>query len=226
MSQGTNTLPPFSQISEVTPNQLAKDAYSEGPHGPGEPRVERQPAEVAPSLSLAQQQVWLHAQLAPDVPLCEVLILERTGPLDHEALELSLSEISRRHEVLRTTFPVVDGTAVPAVAEPQTVKLALTELNDLPDGQRATEVLRIATEEARRPFDLANCPLMRTRLLRFKQDYVLIVTLHTLVADEWSLNILARELDALYQAYAAGEPSPLPELPVQYADWAHGQKTW
>ena len=221
-------MPRFAQISEATPSQLAGDGYAEGPQGPAESRVPRRPAGVAPSLSFAQQQVWLHAQLAPGVPLYhEVLILERTGPLDREALERSFSEISRRHEILRTTFPAIDGTVVPAVAEHPIVKLALTELNPALDGQRAAEVLRIATEEARQPFDLANGPLMRARVLCLsKENYVLVVTLHTLVADEWSLNVLAREIDVLYLAYSAGEPSPLSELPLQYPDHAHWQKDW
>jgi amino acid adenylation domain-containing protein len=228
MSEGTNTLPGFAQISEPTPNQLVGEGYTEGPQGRGEPRVPRRPPGVAPSLSFTQQQVWLHAQLARDAPLYhEVLILEHNGPLDREALERSFGEISRRHEILRTTFPAIDGTVVPALTEHQTVKLALTELNALPDGQSAAEVLRIATEEVRQPFDLANGPLIRARLLCLsKENYVLVVTLHTLVADEWSLNVLARELDALYEAYSAGDPSPLSELPVQYADHAYWQKAW
>ncbi len=228
MSEGTNTLPRFAQISEATPNHLGGDGYAEGPQGPAGSRVPRRPLGVAPSLSFAQQQVWLHAQLAPGVPLYhEVLILERTGPLDREALERSFSEMMRRHEILRTTFPAVDGTVVPTVAEHQTVKLVLTELDPSLDGQRAAVVLRIATEEVRQPFDLANGPLMRARVLGLsKENYVLVVTLHTLVADEWSLQLLARELDVLYQAYSAGEPSPLSELPVQYADHAHWQKDW
>jgi surfactin family lipopeptide synthetase A len=228
MSEGINTLSRFAQISEATPNQLMGDGYAEGPRGLAEPSVTRRPAGVAPSLSFAQQQVWLHAQLAPDAPLYhEVLILERNGPLDCEALERSFSEISRRHEIVRTTFPAVDGTVVPAVAEQQTVELAITELNAVPDGQRAAEVLRIAREESRQAFDLATGPLMRARLLGLSEEnYVLVITLHTLVADEWSLNILARELNALYQAYSTGEPSPLSELPAQYADCAYWQKTW
>jgi surfactin family lipopeptide synthetase A len=228
MSEGTNTLPRIAQSSEATPSQLVSGGYAEGLQRPTEPPVPRRPLGVTPLLSFQQQQVWLHAQLAPDTPLYhEVLVLERNGLLDREVLEQSFSEIRRRHEILRTTFRAVDGALVPAVAEHQTVKVAFTELNTSLDGQRATELLQIATEEARQPFDLANGPLMRARLLCLsKENYVLVVTLHTLVADEWSLNLLARELDALYQAYSAGEPSPLPELPVQYADCTYWQKTW
>jgi amino acid adenylation domain-containing protein len=221
-------LPRMTQISEPTPSQLTGEDYTEGRQETAELRIPRQPAGAAPSLSFAQQQVWLHAQLAPDTPLYnEVLILERNGPLDPLALERSFSEINRRHEILRTTFPVVGETVVPAVGEPQPMELPVTEVNPFLDGQRTAEVLRIVEKEARQPFDLAKGPLMRARLLCLsKENYVLVVTLHNLVADEWSLNLLARELDALYQAYSAGEPSPLAELPIQYADCARWQRSW
>jgi surfactin family lipopeptide synthetase A len=227
MSEGTNTLPRLAPISEPTADQLAGDGYAAGSQGSG-PHISRRPEGLAPSLSFAQQQVWLHEQMAAGVPLYhEVLILERSGPLDRAALERSFNEILRRHEILRTSFPSVDGTAVPAVAAHQRVELTLTDLGALPERQRAGELLRIAAEEVRQPFDLANGPLMRVRLLGLsKENYVLIVTLHNLAADEWSLGVLARELDALYQAYSASDPSPLAELPVQYADCAHWQRSW
>jgi amino acid adenylation domain-containing protein len=219
-------LPRTAQISEIT--RPGEYGLTEGPRGLTELHISRRPPGVAPSLSAAQQQVWLHSQLAPNVPLYnEILILERTGALDRAALERSLGEISRRHEILRTTFPAVDGTVVPAVAEHRPIELPYTDLNALLDGRRTAEVLRIVTEEARQPFDLANGPLMRARLLCLSEEnHVLVVTLHNLVADEWSLSVLSRELDALYQAYSAGEPSPLADLPLQYADYAHWQRNW
>jgi amino acid adenylation domain-containing protein len=227
MSEGTNTLPRLPPISEPTADQLAGDGYADGSQGSG-PHISRRLAGLAPCLSFEQQQVWLHEQLAAGVPLYhEILILERSGPLDRVALERSFNEILRRHEILRTSFPKVDGTAVPIVAAHQQVELALTELDALPERQRTAELLRIATEEVRLPFDLPNGPLMRVRLLGLsKENYVLIVILHNLVADEWSLGVLARELDTLYQAYSAGEPSPLAELPVQYADCVRWHGSW
>jgi amino acid adenylation domain-containing protein len=187
------------------------------------------PQSVGPMpLSIAQQQVWLHAQLAAGVPLYnEVLILERVGPLDQEALEQSLGEIIRRHETLRTTFAVQDGSPAQVIAEDLEMDLPVTELSGLTGQNRETRVLRIATEEARQPFDLTKGPLIRVRLLRLsKQNHILIVTLHTIIADEWSLNILADELAMLYEAYSAGEPCPLPDLPIQYGDYAHSQRDW
>jgi surfactin family lipopeptide synthetase A len=228
MSEEFNSLPSQAQVLEPTPSPFMWHGYTEAPQDLNEPRVTRRPPGVPQALSFAQQQVWLHAQLAQGVPLYnEVLILERTGPLDRESLERSLREIYRRHEILRTTFPAVDGTVVPAVAEHQTVELRVTQLDGLPERSRGPEVLRIATEEARQPFDLANGPLMRARLLGLtQQHYILVVTLHTLVADEWSLSVLSRELGILYQAYSAGARSPLSDLPVQYGDYAHGQRSW
>jgi len=170
----------------------------------------------------------LQTQLAVGVPLCnEVLILERTGPLNRNALERSFSEVTRRHAALRTSFTAVDGTPIQRIAEHQAATIPLTEVNTPRGQQPSTEVLRIAKEEVRRPFDLAKGPLVRARLLRLSRDnYVLVVTLHNIVADDWSLNILARELVELYQAFSAGEPSPLSDLPIEYTDYAHWQKYW
>jgi amino acid adenylation domain-containing protein len=190
-----------------------------------EPPVTRRPARASPNLSFAQQQVWLHVQLAPSVPLYnEVLILERTGLLNLEALRQSFREIINRHETLRTTVPTIDGAPIQVVAERQDVAVALTELSAFGDQQRKAEALRITTEEARQPFDLAEGPLMRARVLRLSQEnYVLVVTLHAIIADEWSLNVLAHELGVLYQAYSAGKPSQLFVSPIQYSDFVHWQ---
>src|SRR6266576_5354370 len=194
-------------------------------HYPETP-VARVSVGASPPLTCAQQQVWLHAQLAPDVPLYnEILILERTGSLDRDALEQSLREITRRHVTLHTSFPGVDGIPTPVIAE-QSPNLLFSNLNGLPGQDRKPEVLRIAVDEARQPFNLAEGPLMRSRLLQLSHEsYVLFLTLHTIVADELSLCILARELGALYQAYSTGKPSTLPSLPIQYADYALWQRS-
>jgi len=170
----------------------------------------------------------LQAQHAAGAPLYnQVLILERRGPLNQEVLERSFSEIIRRHATLRTTFPTVDGTPTQLIADYWGTVVQLTELGSLSDQDRNAEVLRIATEEARSPFDLAEGPLVRVRLIRLsKENYILIVTVHYIVADDWSLNILARELGELYQAYSTGEPSRLCDLPIEYIDYAYWQRDW
>jgi len=179
-------------------------------------------------LSTAQQQVWLHGQLVPEVPLYnEVLILERMGSLNREILEQSFQEIIRRHEALRTTFAVEDGSPAQVIAEHCDFELSVTDLSGEPSDKQEASILAIATGEVRQPFDLAKRPPIRARLLRRSaQNHILIVTLHTIIADEGSLNILARELATLYEAYSAGEPSPLPDLRIQYGDYAHWQRGW
>lgn len=215
---------PLGQLSESTGVPLAGREHIGGLSG--SPVTQRTTGTSLP-LSFAQQHVWLHAQLAPHVPLHhEVLILQRDGALNREVLERSLNEIVRRHQALRTTFPVVDGVPIQVIAEKQAVELPLTELSDLADEHRRVEVLRISAAEARQPFDLMEGPLMRARLLRLsRENHVLVLTLHTLAADEWSLNVLGRELGALYRAYSAGEPSPLSDSSTQYADYVHWQRS-
>lgn len=207
---------------------LAGAEYTRPRQGLSSPTVTPRPFGPPPPLSFAQQQVWLHAQLAPNTPLYnEILILERRGPLNSEALERSLGEIRRRHETLRTTFPAVDGFPIQVIAQPQIVELPWVDLSGLPDEQRRTRILRIAAEEVRRPFNVAGGPLMRALLLRLSEEHsVLLLTWHTLVADDWSLNILASELVALYRAFSNGDPSPLADLPVQYADFACWERNW
>ena len=179
-------------------------------------------------LSTAQQQVWLHGQLAPEVPLYnEVLILERVGSLNRGILEQTFKEIIRRHEALRTTFAVEDGSPAQVVAAHYDFELPVTDLSGVPGDKQEASVLAIATEEVRRPFDLPKRPPVRARLLRLSAEkHILVVTLHTIIADEGSLGILAYELATIYAAYSAGEPSPLPDLRIQYGDYAHGQRDW
>jgi len=178
-------------------------------------------------LSLAQQQVWTYASLAHRIPLCNTAFIVRyAGPINQNALEQTLSELVRRHESLRTTFATDDGIPVQIINEHQTTELSVTDLKSLPEPEREAEVRRIAEELVRQPFALSEGPLMRARLLQLRyDDYVLIVALHTIVADDWSKNVYVRELSALYKAYSAGKPSPLPDLPIHYADYANWQKT-
>jgi amino acid adenylation domain-containing protein len=177
-------------------------------------------------LSYEQQHIWLHSQLAPELPLYnEILTVRRTGPLDVPALERSLSEIIRRHEAWRTVFHTVDGEPVQVILPPPTISLPVIDIRELPEAEREPEALRLAAEEARRPFDLVVGPLLRTKLVRLaEEEHRLYVTLHQIIFDGVSANsVFLPELVTLYEAYAVGRPSPLPEPEIQYADFAQWQ---
>ncbi|MDY7077386.1 MAG: amino acid adenylation domain-containing protein [Chloroflexota bacterium] len=192
------------------------------------PAIEAVPRDGELPLSFAQQRMWFLGQLEPGSPLYNVPDAVRiNGPLDVAALERSLNEIVRRHEVLRTTFATVDGRAVQVIVPELSLVLPVVDLSGLPEAEREAEGLRLAQEEAQHPFDLAKGPLLRATLLRLgEKDHMALLTMHHIVSDAWSSGVLIREIAALYQAFSAGEPSPLPELPVQYADFAHWQRNW
>jgi amino acid adenylation domain-containing protein len=176
-------------------------------------------------LSFAQQRLWFLDQLDPaNIAYNNPYAVRLSGALDHHALERSLSEIVRRHEVLRTTFTTRQGKTVQVINSSEPWVLELRDLQALPDEEREAEARRLAFEEAQRPFDLQHGPLLRTNLLRLdQQQHILLLTMHHIVFDAWSIGIFLQEIGALYQAFVADQPSPLPELPVQYADFANWQ---
>jgi amino acid adenylation domain-containing protein len=179
-------------------------------------------------LSHAQQRLWFLDQLDPgsvtyNIP--EAVRLQ--GRLDVEALERTLNEVVRRHEVLRTTFVAVNGESVQVIAPPSRLGLPVLDLSELPEGERGAAVDRLTAAEAQRPFDLSAGPLLRVQLLRLDaEDHVVLFTVHHIISDGWSTGILVREVAALYEAYVAGRESPLPELEIQYADYAVWQREW
>ncbi len=184
--------------------------------------------EGALPLSFAQQRLWFLDQLEPGNPFYNIpsaVILK--GALDAAALARSINEVVRRHEVLRTTFEAVQGEPRQTVAPELSLPLPLVDLRGLADAERSGEVRRLAAEEAQRPFDLARGPLARARLLRTgAREHVLLFTIHHIVSDGWSSNVLFREVAQLYQAFVEGRPSSLEELPIQYADFAVWQREW
>ena len=185
-------------------------------------RAERLP------LSFAQRRMWFLDQLEPGSPAYNIHEAVRiTGPLDMALLARSLNEVIQRHESLRTIFADVDGEPFQVIATARSIDLPVTDLSLLPETEREAEVQRLMVEESRRPFDLARGPLLRAGLLRLSaREHILLLTMHHIVSDGWSIGVLIREMVALQEAISAGKPSSLPELPVQYADYADWQRRW
>ncbi|HWE39205.1 MAG TPA: condensation domain-containing protein, partial [Isosphaeraceae bacterium] len=149
------------------------------------------------------------------------------GALDADALVRSFNEIIRRHEVLRTTFAAVDGRPVQVVSPTLEIAMPVEDLSDVPEAQREAEVERLVREESARPFDLARGPLIRAGLIRLAEsEHVALVNMHHIISDGWSIGVLVREVGAIYDAFASGHPSPLPEPPLQYVDYAVWQREW
>jgi amino acid adenylation domain-containing protein len=179
-------------------------------------------------LSFAQQRLWFLDQLEPSTSSYNIFdTLTFTGPLDTTALASALNEIVRRHEVLRTCFETLSGQPVQIVSASLSLSLPVIDLSELESIEQEAEVSRHSTAEAQRPFNLSRCPLLRATLLRLSNEHhLLLLTMHHIISDGWSLGIFNTELQTLYAAYAAGQQSPLPELSVQYADFALWQREW
>jgi amino acid adenylation domain-containing protein len=190
------------------------------------PVIEPAPRDRQLPLSFAQQRLWFLDQLEPGNTAYNIPIAARlTGRLEVEALRASLDEVVRRHEVLRTNFAAVEGMPVQVINPPKPLMFLVEDLTG--EGEREAEVLRRAKEEAHRPFELSRDALLRVRLLRLaEEEHVVLLTMHHIVSDGWSMGVLFGELAALYAAFHAGAPSPLPELPIQYADFAVWQRGW
>ncbi|HEX9935555.1 MAG TPA: amino acid adenylation domain-containing protein, partial [Longimicrobium sp.] len=177
-------------------------------------------------LSFAQERLWFIDRLEPGSAAYNLSVAWRLGgALDEAALERALGEIVRRHEALRTVFGEVDGSPVQIVAPFGGFALPVEDLSGLSEAERGAAARRRAGEEAVLPFDLAAGPLFRAALLRLgEEDHVLLLSMHHIVSDGWSMGLLYREMSTLYEAFARGEASPLPELAVQYADYAVWQR--
>ncbi|SEM69546.1 non-ribosomal peptide synthase domain TIGR01720/amino acid adenylation domain-containing protein [Stigmatella aurantiaca] len=189
--------------------------------------ITRAPRPPRIPLSFAQQRLWFLDRLEPDSPLYNMTApLRLRGPLDVEAFRRACTEVVRRHESLRTTFQMAEDQPFQVIAPPAPHPVPLVSLEAHPPGGREAIALRMAREESSRPFDLTRGPLVRTILLRLApDDHVLLLTLHHIVSDGWSETVLVREVAALYTAVPGTGPA-LPELPIQYADFALWQRSW
>jgi amino acid adenylation domain-containing protein len=178
------------------------------------------------ALSFAQQRLWFLNQLEPDsAAYNQPTAVRLSGPIDLKALQKALDQIVARHETLRTTFVSLDGSPAQVIAESQGAALRVIDLREQSDAVRDAEVERLLGETIQRPFDLSRDLMLRALLLRLgEEEHILLLVMHHIACDAWSMGILWRELAALYRAFAAGQPSPLPELPVQYVDYAAWQR--
>ncbi|HYX23392.1 MAG TPA: condensation domain-containing protein, partial [Thermoanaerobaculia bacterium] len=195
------------------------------------PPLVRIPRQGPLPLSFAQARLWFVDQLEPGTPIYNLaLALRVEGPLDPAVLERSLREIVRRHEAVRTVFVLQGDSPVQVIVPPAPFVLPRVDLSGLPEPAREAASLALAVEEAGRPFDLARDLKLRGVLLRLSAedaaDHIVALTMHHVASDGWSMGILVREVTELYAAFAQGQPSPLPELPVQYADFAVWQRSW
>ena len=179
-------------------------------------------------LSYSQERLWFTAQWEPESAaynISDAVVIE--GRINLPALEKSLNEIVRRHEILRTSFVAKDGEAVQRIAPDAQLGIRLIELDHRGAAEREAETQRIIDEETATPFDLAQSPLLRIVLIRQEEErHLLLVSAHHIISDGWSTAVLIRELVALYTAFTNGQPSPLPPLPIQYADFALWQREW
>lgn len=179
-------------------------------------------------LSFAQQRLWFLDQLVPNNAFYNVPAAVRlTGSLNLAALEQAFNEIVLRHEALRTTFVILEGRPVQAIAPTLTVSLPVIGLRELPEAERELQSRRLTTEDAQRPFNLSTGPLLRVTLLRLDEaEHLLMLNLHHIVSDGWSIGVLIQELAVLYAAISSEKPLPLPPLSIQYADFADWQRDW
>jgi amino acid adenylation domain-containing protein len=190
--------------------------------------ISRRPDGVPAPLSYYQQGLWVLNQLMPNTSLYHVpKALRLTGKLDVPALQRSFEHIVTRHEALRTSFAIVDGVPLQVVKEMGPLKLPIIDLSHLDETEREAETYSRLGLESRRSFDLSNGPLIRAVLFRLQErEHMLLVTMHHIVTDGWSMGVFHQELMAVYEAFSNGKPSPFAELSIQYPDYAYWHRQW
>ncbi len=193
-----------------------------------QPKIEKIERQEQLPISFAQQRQWFLSQLEPESPFYNIpAAIQISGELDILILERSFQEIINRHEVLRTAFLTVEGKPVVQLSSIDEFKLSIIDLNNSTEIVQTQQIEKIAREEAQQPFQLDKPPLLRVKLLHLNsQNHIILITLHHIIADAWSMGVLIKEIALIYQAYRQKQPSPLSELPIQYADFAAWQKNW
>ncbi|MGZ3460276.1 MAG: condensation domain-containing protein, partial [Archangium sp.] len=192
------------------------------------PSIPRAPRNGPLPLSFAQQRLWYLQQVEPTgVAYNNGVTYRLSGSLDVAALHAALEEVVRRHEVLRTTYALTEQEAVQIIHPESALAMPLVELNASTSEEREAEALRLCREHLMLPFDLEKGPVLHALLVRVEpEEHILNLVLHHIVSDAWSSLVLAQELVPLYTAYCAGQPSPLPPMALQYADFAVWQRKW
>ena len=216
------------QVSSVSDEEVDSKLAQPAEPEPTQPeKVTAHTTRTAP-LSFAQQRLWFLDQYEPNNILYNIpAAIRLSGTLDVTALDRSINEIVNRHEALRTTFAVVRDRPVQVVNEMRDFRVTVNELRQMSSEKRKATAARLAAEEARKPFNLVEGPLLRVKLLRFAEDdHVLLITMHHIISDGWSIKVLMREVRELYEAHANQRGAELPELPIQYADFAAWQRGW
>ncbi|MDJ0702179.1 MAG: condensation domain-containing protein, partial [Leptolyngbyaceae cyanobacterium MO_188.B28] len=223
-------LPALNRLREAAnrpqgPTALA-DKLASGLTGPAVSPIDRNGSPIA--LSFAQQRLWFLNQLQEgNSPYNVTLPVRLTGNLDVDRLERAVREIVQRHEILRTRFPMIDGAPCQVIDSALPATLPVTDLQELPEEEKVAQLQQLTLREIQCSFDLANGPLLRFTLLRLEeQSHVLIFNYHHIIFDGWSIGIFLQEIATLYAASSNSEASPLPKLPIQYADFAHWQRQW
>jgi acyl carrier protein len=189
--------------------------------------IRRQKRQIAP-LTHNQRRLWFQDQLVPGNSFYNSCgTVQLSGRLEVEALRRALSQIVERHEILRTSFRVIEGEPQQVIGPVVELRIPLVDLSELGEREREREARRLATEAWRSPFELAAGELLRVSVLRLsEQEHALVASMHHIVGDAWSMSVLTRELQLLYEAYAGGRESPLAPLAIQYADYAVWQQEW
>ena len=217
-------------FEHATVRELSRIIEAELRRGTGveEKPIERASREAEMELSFAQQRLWFMDQLDPGNSFYNIPAAIRvSGELDMGALEKAMTEVIRRHEALRTVFRMSQGRPTQVVKETERVRMAVVDLSALGEEQRSGERKRIARQEAQVPFDLSVGPLIRMKMLQEgEQERVLLVTMHHIISDGWSIGVLVREVGKLYEAYTRGEEPGLEELKIQYRDYAAWQREY
>ncbi|MBA3924057.1 MAG: hypothetical protein H0X31_21105, partial [Nostocaceae cyanobacterium] len=217
------------RIANLSPEKLAlleQRLMKKGTSGVKKQKITRRHLEPSP-LSFSQQRLWFLNQLEPNSPFDISIAMQLSGVLNLEALQQALNAIVVRHEALRTTFAYVNENPVQIIGDTNTVELRVIDLSERYNTDCEAEVQQILKKETEFPFNLSADLMLRATLVRLKEEeHILLLVMHHVASDGWSLGILFREIAGFYEAFSIGSPSPFAELPIQYADFAQWQRQW